>query len=188
MTAPARTCSARAGLTVALVALGWLVMQALHEAGHVLHARASGAAVERVDLHPLRLSRTVVAANPRPRFVAWGGAVWGCLLPLAALLAARALGEDATTLARALAGGCLLANGVYLGTGPWTHAGDAGDLLLAGEAPGALVAFGVVACAGGLWLWHGLGPRLETAARPRVIATLAAAAIVIGALGFALGA
>lgn len=177
---------ARVALLVALAATGWLLMQALHEAGHVLHARTSGAAVERVDLHPLRLSRTVLGANPHPRFVAWGGAVWGCLLPLALLLAARARGAEATALARALAGGCLLANGVYLGAGAWNLAGDAGDLLLAGEAPAALVAFGVVACAVGLALWHGIGRALESAARPRVIATFTGAAIVVAVLELAL--
>jgi hypothetical protein len=170
-----------AALVAALAALGWLLLQALHEGGHVLHAALSGASVERVELHPLRLSRTLLGANPSPAFVAWGGAVWGCLLPLVLLLV-----PGRAALAGALAGGCLLANGVYLGTGPLTHAGDAGDLLLLGAAPWTLVAFGVVACVSGLALWSGVGPGLAEQARSRVIVALALATAAIAGLELAL--
>lgn len=60
-----RSWWARAALFAALAALGCLVMQALHEAGHVIHAWLSGATVERVELHPLELSRTILGLNRR---------------------------------------------------------------------------------------------------------------------------
>lgn len=167
---------------MALAALGWLLMQALHESGHVLHAWLSGGTIEHVDLHPLRLSRTTVRLNPHPSFVAWGGAVWGCLLALVPVLVARVRGSSFLGLARALAGGCMLANGVYLGTGPWTHAGDAGDLLLAGASSASLIAFGVATSLGGLWLWNGIGARLAEVARIKVIAGIVSATAVIVAI------
>ena len=43
-------------LIVSTLALSWLGMQAVHEAGHVLHAWWSGGRVERLVLHPLTLS------------------------------------------------------------------------------------------------------------------------------------
>jgi hypothetical protein len=76
-------------LLVSLAAFSWLAMQAVHELGHVLHAGLSGGAVERVVLHPLDISRTDVSPNPHPLFVAWGGAAWGCSIPLALWAAVR---------------------------------------------------------------------------------------------------
>ena len=38
---------------------------------------------------PFGFSRTDFAVNPHPLFVAWGGAFWGCILPLAILAVAR---------------------------------------------------------------------------------------------------
>src|SRR5437763_14177824 len=60
----------------------WLGMQAVHEFGHVLGAWLTGGRVERVVLHPLTLSRTDLAENPRPLAVVWAGPVIGVLLPL----------------------------------------------------------------------------------------------------------
>lgn len=176
---------ARVALVASLIVLGWLLMQALHEAGHVVHAWLSGATVERVELHPLRLSRTTLGVNPHPRFVAWGGAVWGCVLPLLLVLATRPFGPERVAIARALAGGCLLANGVYLGTGPFTLAGDAGDLLLTGASPASLVVFGLTASVGGLCLWNGVGERLASAARAREIGVLMCVLGVLTALELA---
>lgn len=170
-------------LLLGLGALGWLLMQALHEAGHVLHAWVSGGEVAQVELNPLRFSRTTLALNPHPRFVAWGGAAWGCALPLAVLLVARAARAPAWAVAglRVLAGVCLLANGVYLGAGAFTHAGDAGDLLLSGAWRGTLVASGVVTVPAGLALWHGTGPDLARAPRwlgPALVAAALALALL----------
>lgn len=171
--------AAQLTLLAATAALGWLLMQVFHEAGHLLHAVVSGATVERVVLHPLTSSRTVLASNPHPLFVAWGGAIWGCLLPLALALAAHRLAPALTGVARAIAGLCLLANGVYLGAGGFVLAGDAGDLLLAGAARWQLVAFGVLACAGGLALWNRLGPRFAAPVDRRLLGGVVACAVTL---------
>ena len=76
-------------LIASLTALSWLGMMAVHELGHVLHAWTSGGKVVRVVLHPATFSRTDVSPNPRPLWVAWGGATWGSVIPLAAWMIAR---------------------------------------------------------------------------------------------------
>jgi len=152
----------RAFQQIAVVAilggLSWLAMMALHELGHVVHALASGGQVERVVLHPLGISRTDVSPNPHPQFVAWGGAIWGALIPLAALLASKFVAPSYAHLARFFAGFCCLANGLYLAVGSFARVGDAGDLLRHGAARWQLWLFGVPVSILGLWLWHGLGP------------------------------
>ena len=144
-------------LIVSTGLFSWLAMMAVHEAGHVLHAWLSRGRVERVVLHPLGISRTDVRPNPRPHFVAWGGAVWGCALPLAAWLAARSARLRIAYLFRFFAGFCLIVNGAYLGAGVVHPVGDAADLLRHGTPAWILGLFGVTAIALGLWIWHGLG-------------------------------
>jgi hypothetical protein len=150
--------AAQAVLLAATGLLGWLLMQVLHEAGHVLTAWATGGEVERVVLHPLAFSRTLLMKNPSPLAVAWGGAVGGCALPLLGVALVRAVAPARTSLARAIAGLCLVANGVYLGVGAFLQGADAGDLLADGAARWQLVLFGVVASGCGLATWHGIGP------------------------------
>jgi len=53
-------------LIVTFIGFSWLAMQVVHEAGHVLVARLTGAEVTKVALHPLIVSRTDVAENPHP--------------------------------------------------------------------------------------------------------------------------
>ena len=101
-------------LIATTLAFSWLAMIAVHELGHVLHAYASGGHVERVVLHPLAISRTDVSPNPHPQFVGWGGAIWGCLVPLGIWGLCRWLARPHAYLARFFAGFCLIANGVYL--------------------------------------------------------------------------
>jgi hypothetical protein len=148
-------------LIVATLAASWLAMQWTHEAGHILHAWATGASVARVVVAPVRLSQTVLAANPRPGVVAWGGPIWGCVLPLALWGAVRLLTPRYAFLARFFAGFCLVANGAYLFAGAF-YGGrhdDAAVILAVGGARWPLLVFGLVATAAGLALWHGLGPR-----------------------------
>ena len=64
-------------LIVSMLALSWLMMQAVHEFGHVVAAWATGGAVTKVVLHPSALSRTDVEPNPQPLAVAWGGPLIG---------------------------------------------------------------------------------------------------------------
>jgi hypothetical protein len=145
-------------LIATTIALSWLVMMAVHEFGHVLHAWLSGGSVQRVVLHPLAISRTDVAPNPHPQFVAWGGAVWGSLIPLALLVSGGYLLPRYRFLLAFFAGFCCLANGLYLAAGSFTGAGDAGDLLRHGAASWQLILIGLPLSAAGLWLWNGLGP------------------------------
>lgn len=142
-----------------LLGLSWLAMMAIHELGHVLHAVASGARVERVVLHPLAISRTDVSPNPHPQFVAWGGAVWGTILPLALWGVTYVATPRHAYLAAFFAGFCCLANGLYLAVGSVDGVGDAGDLLRHGAARWQLWLFGLPVSLLGLWVWHGLGPR-----------------------------
>jgi hypothetical protein len=142
-------------VTAAYVA--WLAMMAVHEAGHVLHAWATGGRVVRVELPLLGFSRTDVSPNPRPGAVAWGGAVWGCLLPLAAWAASPRKAQRVRLAMQLFAGFCLIANGIYLGVGWIDGVGDAGDLMRHGTPAWVLVAFGMTATGGGLYLWHRLG-------------------------------
>lgn len=172
-----------------LVAFSWLAMMTVHELGHVLHAWASGGTVTGVVLHPLAISRTDVSPNPHPQFVAWGGAIWGSLLPLALWLAMRATAPRYAYVARFFAGFCLLSNGLYLSVGSFEGVGDAGDLLRHGAARWQLLLFGVPASALGLWLWHGLGPRFTTDADHRderritiALALVVAALVLLGLL------
>lgn len=140
------------------LALSWLAMQIVHEFGHVLHARASGGAVARLYLHPLDISRTDLAGNPHQLFAAWGGPIWGCVLPLSLFGIARWLWPAQAYLPAFFAGFCLIANGAYLAAGSWAGAGDAGDLVRHGSPRWLLIAIGLPACGLGFYLWHGLGP------------------------------
>jgi hypothetical protein len=147
-------------LVFSAIGLSWLGMMATHELGHIIHARLSGATVTGVVLHPLAISRTDVSPNPHPLCVAWGGAVWGCLVPLGALAFAWLIARQYAWLARWFAGFCLIANGAYLAGGSVLSSGsadDAGTLLAHGAARWQLVAFGLPAIAAGLYLWNGLG-------------------------------
>ena len=143
-----------------VVALSWLAMQAVHELGHVLHALVSGGSLERVVLRPLAISRTDVSPNPHPQFVAWGGVVWGTIVPLGLFVIARRSARGWVHLAGFFAGFCCVANGLYLAAGSFSKVGDAGELLRHGAARWELFLFGFPVTAIGLWLWHGLGPRL----------------------------
>ena len=139
-----------------LIGVSWFAMQAVHELGHVLAAWATGGTVQRVVLSPLEISRTDVSPNPRPLIVAWAGPLMGVALPLAA--AAMSCGRRSIRRAATFfAGFCLIANGVYIGVGSFEGVGDAGDMLRHGSPQGLLIAFGLAAVVGGLWMWHALG-------------------------------
>ncbi len=163
-----------AGLALLLVG-SWLALMAVHEGGHVLHAWLSGGRVARVEIPLLGFSRTDLAENPHPLFVAWGGALWGCLLPSALLGLVVATGRRWRQIALFFAGLCLIANGAYLAIGQFSGAGDAGDLVRLGTPRWVLVMFGVITAPAGLYCWHRLGPRMgigqrvPSAARPSMV-------------------
>lgn len=164
-------------LLIVTVMLGsWWGMMAVHEAGHVVGAWATGGVVKQIELRPWRISRTDVMPNPVPLVVAWAGPVVGVIAPLLLWGVVRVLPspfappprtEEGTAtvlkLLRFFAGFCLIANGAYLAFGSIDAVGDAGDLLRHGAQPWQLWLFGAVCMPVGLWLWHGLGSWKRTA-------------------------
>lgn len=145
--------------------VAWLAMLAVHEAGHVLHAAATGGKVVRVDLPLLGFSQTHLSRNPRPGVVAWGGALWGCALPAAAWAACSSRRRRLKTSLQLFAGFCLIANGAYLGVGWINGVGDTGDLMRHGTPAWVLAIVGLTLTGAGLYLWHRLGAR-KTGAGP----------------------
>lgn len=135
----------------------WLAMMALHEGGHVLHAVISGGRVARVTIPLLGFSYTELSSNPSPGFVAWGGPVWGSLVPLGAWLLARRFLRRWAFALQFFAGFCLIANGVYIAAGTPEAIGDAETLLRTGTSAAVLYAFGGIVGLAGLYLWHDLG-------------------------------
>ena len=149
--------------------LAWLLMQAVHELGHVVIAWPTGGSVERVVLHPLAISRTDVDPNPHPLAVAWGGPIIGVLLPIAMWGVATRLLHNYAWLVKFLAGFCLLANGLYVGVGSFQKIGDAGDIQQHGSPIWLLWLFGLVTVPTGLALWNGLGKHFGIGKAPEPI-------------------
>ena len=142
---------------VSLLALSWFVTMAVHELGHVVGALATGGSIERVVLYPLTISRTDVSPNPHPAIVVWLGPAVGCLLPLALCAIVPRGRKVLRNVSRFLAGFCMVANGAYISIGSFDRVGDCGAMLRTGTPLWAMLAFGAVATAAGLYLWHGLG-------------------------------
>ena len=166
----------------------WLGMQAVHEAGHVLGAWATGGRVDRVVLHPLTISRTDLADNPRPLAVAWAGPVVGAIAPVLAWGVWAAARLPGAYVLRFFAGFCLLANGLYLGVGSFDGVGDCGDLLRHGARMWHLWAFGLATAPAGLWLGHRQGPHFGLGpAGVRVSTGAAWTCLVVCVLLIALG-
>jgi hypothetical protein len=140
----------------------WLAMMVVHESGHVLNAWLSGGIVSKIVLHPLVFSRTDLSVNPHPLFVAWGGSIWGCLIPLGLLAVVHFIARTYRYLFAWWTGFCFIANGAYLACG-WLFSGgghaadDANVILQNGGARWQLVVFGLIAVPMGLWMWNGLG-------------------------------
>ena len=135
-----------------------VILELLHELGHVLGAVISGGQVERVVLHPLTISRTDLRENPHPLWVVWCGPILGCLFPLVLWQIARWRNESLSFLLRFVAGFCLLANGLYISIGSFDHVGDCVEMFRHGSPPWMLWLFGAVTVPTGLWLWHRQGP------------------------------
>jgi hypothetical protein len=144
----------RLWLFAALAFASWMLMQGVHELGHVLAAWLTGGTVERVVLHPLTISRTDVSPNPRPLVVAWGGPLAGVAIPLLLAGCCKFISRRCQPYVDFFAGFCLIANGAYIGAGSITHVGDAGDMLRHGSPRWLLASFGTISAAWGLWIWH----------------------------------
>jgi uncharacterized membrane protein YidH (DUF202 family) len=161
-------------LIVATIALAWLVMQAVHELGHVLGAILTGGKIAEVRLHLATISYTRVSENPNPLLVAWMGPLVGVSLPLLALGMLRWARLPGWYLLQFFAGFCLVANGAYLGFGSFGQIGDAGDLLRHGTPMTLLWLFGLTTMPLGFWLWNGLGPHFGLGAGRGQVSPIAA--------------
>ena len=141
-----------------LVGFSWLAMQVVHEFGHVLVARMTGAAVVKVVLHPMTVSRTDLGGNPHPLAVVWGGPLVGSALPVLAFWIASIFQVPYLYLLRFFAGFCLIANGVYIGLG-WrlANGADPGVMIGNGSPVWLLIVFGILTFPSGLYLWHRQG-------------------------------
>jgi hypothetical protein len=146
-------------LIATFVPLCWLLMQAVHELGHVVVTLATGGAVSRVVLHPLTISRTDMSGGLHPLLAVWAGPALGVAIPLALLAVFKAGKLKWDYLVQFFAGTCLIANGAYIGAGSFQGIGDAGVLLRQGSPIGSLWLFGIMAIPLGLCLWNGLGPK-----------------------------
>lgn len=140
--------------------LAWLLMQGVHELGHVVGAWLTSGEVERLVWHPLTISRTDLVHNPQPLLVVWAGPLLGVLLPLAIWAILAVLRVPLAWMAQFFAGFCLLANGLYIGVGSLDGIGDAGDMLRHGSPIWTLWLFGLAIVPAGIALWNGLGAKM----------------------------
>ncbi|MEZ6318694.1 MAG: hypothetical protein R3B49_08075 [Phycisphaerales bacterium] len=179
---------ARAVFVVALLAYGWVHFEWAHEAGHVVGALATGGRVQQVVLHPAAFSRTDVTPNPAPLVEVWSGPALGCVFGVIAGAWTLALPRVGAIAWRGVGGLVLLANGVYIGVGPVAPAGDTEVMRQLGTPGWVMVAFGVAACAGGVWMWRGARARLPDApigwAHALVPLAAATALGTVGAIAF----
>ena len=171
-------------------------MMAVHELGHVAGALLTGGSIERVILHPLTISRTVVSPNPKPAIVVWLGPVIGCVLPLAMVAVIRKrpnvwYNNIWYKVGLFFVGFCLIANGAYIAVGSFDRVGECGEMLRTGTPLWAMLAFGAVTIPLGLYQWHALGSLNQFINDPSVV-TRRIAYVVFGGLivavvaGFAL--
>jgi len=161
-------------LIATFIGFSWLAMQVLHEAGHVLVARLTGAEVTKVALHPLILSRTDVAENPSTGRCLGRSPCW-FTVPLLLFALAAAFRAPGVYLFRFFAGFCLVANGVYIGVGHFLAEGaDPWVMMENGSPRWLLVMFGAVAFPLGLYLWHRQGPHFGLGDAKGIVNTRAA--------------
>lgn len=144
-------------LILSTILFSWLMMQALHEAGHVLGAMLSGGTVRRVVLHPLTISRTDLELNPQPLFVVWMGPILGVILPVLIWKFFVAMKWSGAFVLRFLVGFCLIANGAQIAGGSFGGIGDCGEMLRHGSAMWQLWLFGALTIPLGFWVWNGEG-------------------------------
>ena len=171
-------------LIVSTLALSWLGMMVVHEFGHALFAWLSGGSVAKVVLHPLLFSRTDLAKNPHPLFVASGGALVGVTAPLLVWVIWRKLHWPGWYVWQFFGGFCLVVNGIYVGVVSFLpHTADPGDMMREGLPHWVLVVFGIVATPSGLWLWNGLGPQFGLGKTARRIDQRVAVAMFFSLLG-----
>src|SRR3989339_2040493 len=133
----------QAVLTLTFISSCWLMMQVVHELGHVIFALASGGQVEKVVLNPLTFSRTDILSNPHPLFEVWGGPIIGVVLPVSVFAVVHFIRSYYLLLFRFFASFCCLANGAYIGFGPNSVGLDSQIMLSFGCHRWQLILFGL---------------------------------------------
>jgi hypothetical protein len=116
----------------------------------------------------------------------------GVVVPLLVAVLSQCFRMRAAYLLWSIAGFCLIANGAYLGLGYFDPVGDAADLIRRGTPPWVLASFGVLATAGGLWIWHRVSPRFgfgrgHVAVDPRDVRIVVSVALALTGAGLAVG-
>lgn len=149
--------SKQLGLAAIMIVVSWYGMMGVHEAGHCLGGLMTGGRIERVEFPLIGFSRTDVSGSRNPLLVTWAGPVAGTGVPLALLAIVPWAGRSLKQCLLFFVGFCLIANGIYIGTGGFMAGGDGADLLARGARLWQLVVFGVAALLGGLVVWHRLG-------------------------------
>ena len=139
---PSRSPTRRLAEFAGLLAVGWCVMGATHEAGHVVGAWLGGGRVRAFWPGPWPPPYSTFQPDPHPALTLWAGPALGCAIPicLASLIRRRR--------AWFLADFCLLANGSYLAVS-WVTGDrllDGPRLLAAGVSPVWLGLFCVATC------------------------------------------
>ena len=165
---------------VATLLLSWLLMQAAHEAGHVVAGWMVGDRIEKVVLHPLAISRTDLAPGSNLLVTTAAGPVLGVLIPLLLWGLSIALKLSHRHWLHFFAGFCLIANGAYLGLAVIVPVGDADVLLRHGAPIWALGLFGLITVSAGLLMWLRLGPHFGWGRSAQVITWRRTARIVAG--------
>lgn len=175
---------------VSVLAYSWFLMMAIHEAGHVIAAIATGGTVQKIQLQPLAISKTDVAPNPKPLFVVWAGPLVGALFPFIVLGILRTQKAAIWQLALFFAGFCLIANGAYIAAGSFDQVGDCKVMLKEGSPMWTLLLFGGIAIPTGFWLWHQIGSFRQFLLFPHFASVHAAkpsiALLILGAIQLAM--
>jgi len=165
--------------SLATVLLAWLLMQAVHEAGHMLAGLCVGDRIERVVLHPLAISRTDLSPGGNPLVTTAAGPIVGAFAPLLVWVGCSVCRWPARAWLRFFAGFCLISNGAYLGIAVVVPVGDAEVLLHHGAPAWLLGLFGVMTIPAGLWLWHGLRKEFGWGAGARTVTNRETASLLI---------
>ncbi len=168
---------------VSLLVVSWLLMQVVHEFGHVTGAWLTAGRVRRLVLHPLAISRTDVSPNPSPLLVVWLGPIVGGLLPSLAMFLVPARHPGASGSVEFFAGYCLTANGAYIAIGSIDQVGDCAAMLQLGTPHWVLLGFGAVTIPLGLYIWHKLGSLRQFVQNPDVVSGRHAWVVATTAVG-----
>jgi hypothetical protein len=170
---------ARVVYGTATVLLCWLLMQAVHEAGHVLAGWWVGDRVERLVLNPLTTSRTDLSPGRNVLATTAAGPVFGAMVPALVSVIASLSKLPGRAWLRFFAGFCLIANGAYLGIALFNPVGDA-EVLLREQAPlWWLTLFGGITVPAGLLLWHQLGREFGWGANAKAISVCRATTVSV---------